>query len=155
MGVESKISVALDIRFIDARVIATEAKLNLGIEGYHDESREEEIVNEAMRVYRESLSADARTKMAVQQYNLERVKQQHTRRNPNNNRAGRSSSLSSSVCSSSNDYSEVSDMGSRKGSQTSMESSSASTNAAYGKKKKKRSSLMPFRKSWAVTRGQP
>ena len=134
MGVESKISVALDIRFIDARAIATEAKLNLGIEGYHDKSRDDEIVNEAMRVYRESLSSDTRTKMAIQHYNLERVKQ-HSR-NPNM-RAGRSSSLASSV---SSDYSEVSDMGSRKGSQASMES------AATSEKRRKRRSLLPFRK---------
>ena len=52
MSIESTLTRELEIRFIDARAIATEAKLNLGMEGYVDDcNREELVIKEAIRVF--------------------------------------------------------------------------------------------------------
>ena len=52
MSVESFLSRELEIRFIDARAIATEAKLNLGVEGYVDDMDQcAKIVAEAIKVF--------------------------------------------------------------------------------------------------------
>ena len=75
MGVESKISRALDIRFIDARAIATEAKLSLGIEGYHESSRDDDIIQAAMKMYNENYTQDHKNRMSIQHQHLERIKE--------------------------------------------------------------------------------
>jgi hypothetical protein len=51
MTVESLLTRELEIRFIDARAIVTEAKLKLGIDGYHREDQEELLVGEAMAIF--------------------------------------------------------------------------------------------------------
>ena len=53
MSVESTLTRELDIRFIDARVLTTEAKLNLGIEGYPSLEQTSELIAEATRIFEE------------------------------------------------------------------------------------------------------
>ena len=51
MTIESFLTRELDIRFIDARSIATEAKINLGIHGYPTKDQQEAIQEEACRIF--------------------------------------------------------------------------------------------------------
>ena len=51
MSVESKLSRELGIRFIDARSIVTEAKLNVGIEGYYSDDQEMLILQESLNIF--------------------------------------------------------------------------------------------------------
>ena len=53
MSVESILTRQLNIRFIDARALCTEAKLSLGVEGYHSEDQEGPLINEAIRLFTE------------------------------------------------------------------------------------------------------
>ena len=66
MSVESTLTRELNIRFIDARAIATEAKLNLGIDGYvSDHHMQLAVVNEATRIFQEEKSQSDRIAMQV------------------------------------------------------------------------------------------
>ena len=68
-SIESIISKQLNIRFIDAHVIATEAKLNLGIFGYitddHHDDKSIVVVNEACRIFQEERSNTDKIAMKV------------------------------------------------------------------------------------------
>lgn len=52
MSAESYLSRELDIRFIDARVLVNEAKLNLNIHGYMDKEQQILIQREAIRLFK-------------------------------------------------------------------------------------------------------
>ena len=66
MSVESTLTRELNIRFIDARAIATEAKLNLGIDGYvSNEQMQLAVVNEATRIFEQEKSQTDRIAMQV------------------------------------------------------------------------------------------
>ena len=54
MPVEATLTRTLDIRFIDARTIAIEAKLSLGISGYPSPHQEAMLVEEAIRIFEQS-----------------------------------------------------------------------------------------------------
>jgi hypothetical protein len=51
MTVESFLTRDLQVRFIDARNLATEAKLNLGITGYPSEEQTQPIIDEAISLF--------------------------------------------------------------------------------------------------------
>jgi len=53
MTVESLLTRELSIRFIDARKFATEAKLNLGVEGYPSKEQEDLVFAEAINIFRQ------------------------------------------------------------------------------------------------------
>ena len=57
MPIEATLTRTLDIRFIDARAIANEAKLNLGISGYPSQQEEAMLVDEAIRIFDQSPTA--------------------------------------------------------------------------------------------------
>ena len=75
MSVESIITRELDIRFIDARSLTTEAKLNLGIEGYvaTDEQRDA-LVAEATRIFQEERPVGQKAAMKVLNSRLNAIK---------------------------------------------------------------------------------
>ena len=75
MSVESIITRELDIRFIDARSLTTEAKLNLGIEGYvaNDEQRDA-LVAEATRIFQEERPTGQKAAMKVLNSRLNAIK---------------------------------------------------------------------------------
>jgi hypothetical protein len=51
MTIEATLTRELNIRFIDARALATEAKLNLGVQGYPSQQQDEELIGEAMSIF--------------------------------------------------------------------------------------------------------
>eukprot|EP00538_Stauroneis_constricta_P014293 CAMPEP_0119551006 /NCGR_PEP_ID=MMETSP1352-20130426/4410_1 /TAXON_ID=265584 /ORGANISM="Stauroneis constricta, Strain CCMP1120" /LENGTH=125 /DNA_ID=CAMNT_0007597011 /DNA_START=96 /DNA_END=473 /DNA_ORIENTATION=+ len=51
MTIEAIITRALEVRFIDARTLATEAKLNLNITGYPSKEQEQQILREAISLF--------------------------------------------------------------------------------------------------------
>uniref|UniRef100_A0A7R9ZTF6 Uncharacterized protein n=1 Tax=Craspedostauros australis TaxID=1486917 RepID=A0A7R9ZTF6_9STRA len=51
MPVEAVITRALEVRFIDARMLATEAKSNLGIQAYPTKEQEQMILKEAIHIF--------------------------------------------------------------------------------------------------------
>jgi hypothetical protein len=51
MTIEGALTHDLDIRFIDARMLALEAKVNLGVEGYHGAEQHEQILEEALKIF--------------------------------------------------------------------------------------------------------
>jgi hypothetical protein len=53
MTVESFLTRELQVRFIDARNLATEAKLNLGVFGYPSHEQQEAIIEEALKVFQQ------------------------------------------------------------------------------------------------------
>jgi hypothetical protein len=54
MNIEATLTRKLNIRFIDARIIANEAKLKLGVDGYPcTKSQEEALIAEAMYIFDE------------------------------------------------------------------------------------------------------
>ena len=65
MSIESTLTRELEIRFIDARAIATEAKLNLGIEGYTSQDQSNAIQQEAMRIFTQDKSERERMGMRI------------------------------------------------------------------------------------------
>jgi hypothetical protein len=77
MPVESTLCRVLNIRFIDARGLVTEAKLNMGILGYHDETLEESLVAEATRLY-EELDDDRKDELRLLKSELDGIKIQET-----------------------------------------------------------------------------
>ena len=88
MSVESIITRELDIRFIDARAIATEAKLNLGIDGYvSNQDQRDAVVNEAMKIFQQRPQSQKAT-----------MKVLNSRLNAIKNSSDHSSVCGSSVC---------------------------------------------------------
>ncbi len=63
--VESLLSRELDLRFIDARDIAAEARIVLGIEGYPNKDQAHIILDEAIRIFQ--------TKSDKEQHRLRRM----------------------------------------------------------------------------------
>eukprot|EP00934_Nitzschia_sp_Nitz4_P008884 Nitzschia sp. Nitz4//scaffold31_size150131//23021//23380//NITZ4_002812-RA/size150131-processed-gene-0.185-mRNA-1//1//CDS//3329547611//8874//frame0 len=53
MSVESSLSRELDIRFIDARSLVNEAKLNLELSGYLESKQRIAVYEEALRIFSE------------------------------------------------------------------------------------------------------
>ena len=84
MTIESSLTRELEIRFIDARAIATEAKLNLGIDGYPSEYEERAIINESVRIFHQEKSRSEKHAMRILSTRLNSIK------------SGGSSSVSSS-----------------------------------------------------------
>ena len=76
MSVESTLTRELDIRFIDARSIATEAKLNLGIDGYYGEEQRVAIVDEALRIFNDERPTSQKATMKVLNLKLSAIKAQ-------------------------------------------------------------------------------
>jgi hypothetical protein len=74
MAVEHYLTRELDIRFIDARTIATEARLNLGLHGYPTKAEEQEIREEAHRIFQSSRLEKDRSVMRELSSNLEAAK---------------------------------------------------------------------------------
>ena len=70
-SVESIISNQLNIRFIDAHIIATEAKLNLGFHGYTDDY--ETILQEAIRIIQDECTTSDKIAMKVLHDNLRTI----------------------------------------------------------------------------------
>ena len=102
MTIESSLTRELNIRFIDARAIATEAKLNLGIDGYPSMYEESQIIEEAVRIYYHDKSRSQKQIMKTLNTKLNIVK--------NNKRGSMCSSSSSSYDGgSSDDFSLVSE----------------------------------------------
>jgi len=66
--VESFLTRKLDVRFIDARVIATEARLSLGIQGYPTRDQLGDLRTEAIRIF---CSKSIDEQRALQQLNIE------------------------------------------------------------------------------------
>ena len=105
MTIESSLTRELNIRFIDARAIATEAKLNLGIDGYPSMYEESQIIEEAVRIYYHDKSRSQKQIMKTLNTKLNIVK--------NNKRGSMCSSSSSYDGGSSDDFSLVSENSSR------------------------------------------
>ena len=74
MTVEASLTRELDIRFIDARVLATEAKLNLGLTCYPGKAQERLITREAIRIFREERPEQFKTILRQQKADLESAK---------------------------------------------------------------------------------
>ena len=72
--VESSVSRELEIRFIDAKAIVTDAKLNLGIEGYPSERQARYLQTEAIRIFVEEKSETERLHMRLLHDKLNQVK---------------------------------------------------------------------------------
>ena len=72
--VESSVSRELEIRFIDAKAIVTDAKLNLGIAGYPSERQARHIQREAFRIFVEEKSETERMHMRLLHNKLNQVK---------------------------------------------------------------------------------
>lgn len=72
-SVESLLTRSLDLRFIDARNIAAEARLSLGIDGYPSEDQVYQLRDEAVRIF-QSKSQEEQRKMRRQNWDLEAVK---------------------------------------------------------------------------------
>jgi hypothetical protein len=73
MSVESFLSRELNVRFIDARMFVTEAKLALGVEGYYGEEQEAGLIKEAMRIF-EKLPLEEKVAMRRLRKSLDFVK---------------------------------------------------------------------------------
>jgi hypothetical protein len=73
MPIESTLTRELEIRFIDARAIATEAKLNLGIEGYPGCDQEDLLLGEAIAIFH-SRPGDVKNVMRRLKSDLDAVK---------------------------------------------------------------------------------
>ena len=66
--IESFLTRELDVRFIDARFIATEARISLGIEGYPTRDQVELLREEGIRIFRNKSPEEQR---ALQKLNLD------------------------------------------------------------------------------------
>jgi hypothetical protein len=73
MSVESYLTRELDIRFIDARNIVTQAKVSLGIQGYHSKDQLKELTLESMQLFAIRPEAQ-KTSMRRMSSDLESVK---------------------------------------------------------------------------------
>ena len=74
MSIESSLTRELEIRFIDARAIATEAKLNLGIDGYPSEYEERAIINESVRIFHQDKTQSEKHAMRILSTRLNSIK---------------------------------------------------------------------------------
>eukprot|EP00339_Tiarina_fusa_P027815 CAMPEP_0117061620 /NCGR_PEP_ID=MMETSP0472-20121206/42898_1 /TAXON_ID=693140 ORGANISM="Tiarina fusus, Strain LIS" /NCGR_SAMPLE_ID=MMETSP0472 /ASSEMBLY_ACC=CAM_ASM_000603 /LENGTH=145 /DNA_ID=CAMNT_0004780367 /DNA_START=125 /DNA_END=560 /DNA_ORIENTATION=+ len=74
MTVEHSITRELNIRFIDARSIATQARINLGYYGYPNKDEEQIIREEACRIFQSDFSEDDRYAMSQSRTDLEAAK---------------------------------------------------------------------------------
>ena len=74
MTIESFLTRELNVRFIDARNLATEAKLNLGYHDYPSKSQKLEIQEEACRIFSERLSDSERSHLREQSNELKNTK---------------------------------------------------------------------------------
>ena len=74
MSIESMLTRELEIRFIDARSIATEAKLNLGIDGYPSEDQLRTIQEEAIRIFAQEKTERERMGMRILNTRLNSIK---------------------------------------------------------------------------------
>ena len=74
MTVESVLTRQLGITFIDARSIATQAKLNLGFTCYLSSDQNSAVIDEATRIFGE-YSANVRYNMLINKEDLDDVKQ--------------------------------------------------------------------------------
>ena len=101
MSVESHLTRQLNIRFIDARELCTEAKLSLGIEGYHCEDQEELLIEMAVRIFTQR-PPHVRAAMAHLRYDLDTIKNPPRRSHSGCSEYSRRSSPSdcASVCAS-------------------------------------------------------
>jgi len=72
-SIESILTRELDLRFIDARTIATEARIALGIEGYPSKEHITMIRDEAVRIF-ESKSSEDQKAMQRMHHEFEAIK---------------------------------------------------------------------------------
>jgi hypothetical protein len=72
-SIESMLTRQLDLRFIDARTLATEARIALGIEGYPSKDDIHTIVNEAVKIFQQK-SLEEQRSMQELHWNLEAIK---------------------------------------------------------------------------------
>lgn len=72
MPVEAHLTRQLDIRFIDARTLCTEAKVSLGVEGYPTEDQEGMLIQEAVQIF-ERRPNEAKTTMRRLKSSLDAV----------------------------------------------------------------------------------
>ena len=61
MSIESTLSRELNISFLDARRLAADARVGLGIEGYSSKDQEEDILAESMALFYQSSSEKRRS----------------------------------------------------------------------------------------------
>jgi hypothetical protein len=97
MSIEGSLTRHLDIRFIDARMLALEAKVNLGVEGYHWPKQQEQIREEALKIFA-SRPDEVRITMLNLNANLEAAKKRE-RSNSNAESEATNSSTDSSTSS--------------------------------------------------------
>ena len=72
-SIESILTRQLDLRFIDARTLATEARIALAIEGYPSKDDIHMIVAEAVKIFQQK-SLDEQQSMQQLHWNLEAIK---------------------------------------------------------------------------------
>ena len=72
-AIESFLTREFEIRFIDARVLATEARLNLGIKGYVAKDQEQAVIDEAIRIFDEERREQERCSMQCRYVELKDV----------------------------------------------------------------------------------
>ena len=72
-SIESMLTRQLDLRFIDARTLANEARIALGIEGYPSRDEIHRIVGEAVDIFQHK-SLDEQQSMQRLHWNLEAIK---------------------------------------------------------------------------------
>ena len=105
-NVESLLVRKLRIRFIDARTIATEAKLNLGLSGYiSNEQDVQRVFDESIKIFHESCTKNDQHVMHALKNSLDNIKFKSSddstgRSNPTTARRSRSSSIASASSSS-------------------------------------------------------
>jgi hypothetical protein len=73
MSIEGSLTRTLDIRFIDARFIVNEAKVNMGIAGYPTEEQALKVQNEAIKIFK-GQSDEVKRTMRRLKGDLEEVK---------------------------------------------------------------------------------
>lgn len=129
MSVESFLTRELDIRFIDARNIVSEAKVNLGIHGYPTKHQIDDIRDESLRDFG-TRSEDSKSAMKQLKTELEAVKV------PRRSLSSGLSENSSNVCL---ERSTSSSFLGQSTTNSSTTSSSNNTNHSFKMKKKPRS----------------
>jgi hypothetical protein len=73
MSIEGSLTRKLDIRFIDARFMVIEAKVNMGITGYPTEEQALKVQNEAIKIFK-GQSDEVKRTMRRLKNDLEEVK---------------------------------------------------------------------------------
>jgi hypothetical protein len=72
-SIESYLTRHFDIRFIDARNIVLEAKISLGIHGYHRKDQEGLLRNTAIQIFQHQ-TPESKHQMMNLKYNLDRIR---------------------------------------------------------------------------------